>query len=56
MTVPKWRMVGRPFDPRQKAPSRGEARARTADAVVYGMSGAIAAFIFLYIVAEGVLF
>lgn len=50
-----WRLVGRPFDPRHRALSRGEQRAQMADRLVYGASGVVGGVMVLYLIARRVL-
>ena len=49
-----WRLVGRPFDPRQRALSRGEQRVQAVDRVVYGSSGVVAGLMVLYVIVAAV--
>lgn len=49
-----WRLVGRPYDPRQRALSRGEQRVQAVDRLVYGGSGVLAALVVLYAIAQRV--
>ena len=49
-----WRLVGRPFDPRQRTLSRGEQRVQMADRLVYGGSGVLAGVMALYVIASAV--
>ncbi len=36
-----WRLRGRPFDPRQRALSRGEQRKMVGERLLYGIAGAV---------------
>ena len=49
-----WRLVGRPYDPRQRALSRGEQRVQAVDRIVYGSSGVLAGLMVLYAIAQRV--
>lgn len=49
-----WRLVGRPYDPRQRALSRGEQRVQAVDRIVYGSSGVLAGLMVLYVIAAAV--
>lgn len=49
-----FRLVGRPFDPRERALSRGEQRVQMADRLVYGGSGVAAALLVLYAIVGAV--
>lgn len=49
-----WRFVGRPYDPRQRALSRGEQRVQMVDRLVYSTSGVLAGLMVLYAIAQRV--
>ena len=53
-TAESWRLVGRPFDPRERALSRGEQHAKMADRLVCGGSGVLAGVMALYVIASAV--
>lgn len=50
-----FRLVGRPFDPRERASSRGEQRTEVADRLIYSGSGVLGALTALYVIARKVL-
>lgn len=49
-----WRLRGRPYDPQQRALSRGEQRVQMADRLVYGTSGVLVGLMVLYLVVGAV--
>lgn len=54
LTIADWRRRGRPFNPYQRALSRGEQRTLAVDALVYGSAGVLAGAMVLYVIVRAV--